>query len=390
MSNSVQSFEKFNSNQPAHIYYSTDIINNTTTGDNNPVPLIFSDIRNADILGCCENYFCSIVRFSIDTGPSLPIFIPQILVGQANVNKTVYNITMTYKTFSATEAIIYVPTDVTQPTPAAPLTGVDYSSDYYLMFSYQKWLKYVNTCLATCLNSLNTAVVAGGDVLPISLLNIPFMEIDPVNLTCIFNADALGFNASLANPINIYFNTALYSLYTFFQYTRYGPTASNGKNYLLNIYFNNNNSTITNVGGTTYTALQMYQEGSSSALMNPIESIVFTTTLPIVTENIGIPIVYNSTTTTNSGGNPNSSPILSDFQVPFSALNNYRPTIEYSPTSEYRLVDMFGSGALNNIQLNVYWKDKFANLRPIMLSAGCGASVKLMFRRKDYFSAKLY
>jgi hypothetical protein len=134
----------------------------------------------------------------------------------------------------------------------------------------------------------------------------------------------------------------------------------------------------------------MYQEGSSSALMNPIESIVFTTTLPIVTENIGIPIVYNSTTTTNSGGNPNSSPILSDFQVPFSALNNYRPTIEYSPTSEYRLVDMFGSGALNNIQLNVYWKDKFANLRPIMLSAGCGASVKLMFRRKDYFSAKLY
>ena len=39
MSNSVQSFEKFNSNQPAHIYYSTDIINNTTTGDNSPVPL---------------------------------------------------------------------------------------------------------------------------------------------------------------------------------------------------------------------------------------------------------------------------------------------------------------------------------------------------------------
>ena len=32
----------------------------------------------------------------------------------------------------------------------------------------------------------------------------------------------------------------------------------------------------------------------------------------------------------------------------------------------------------------VYWKDRFGGLHPFQLQPGCAASVKLMFRRKDF------
>ena len=377
---SNQQYNKYANFQPEHVYYSNDVMNNNSTGDAPNMPLVFNEQRNANIIECAENYNLSVMRFSIDS-PTLPIFIPQIQTGQTNVNQTVYSITMTYKTFTATAFIQYVPTDMTQPIPQSPLNGADYSSDYYSMYSYQKWILYVNTAFISCYTALNTACAAGSQSLPTP--NVPFMEIDPINLTCILNSDILGFNSSLANPINIYFNTALYTLFTFFQYTRYGYTALNGKNYLLNVYFNNNTCMLTNSSGVVYTALQMFQEGSSSPLMNPIEAIVLTSNLPIVYEVIGLPNVYNSSTAP-SGGGANTAPIICDFQIPFTALNNYRPNIDYQTTGEYRLLNLSGQSPINSIQISLYWRDKYQNLHQIMLGSNCGASIKLLFRRKSY------
>jgi hypothetical protein len=39
---------------------------------------------------------------------------------------------------------------------------------------------------------------------------------------------------------------------------------------------------------------------------------------------------------------------------------------------------------LNRVDIIVYWKDKFGNIHPFELSPGNSASVKLMFRRKDF------
>ena len=377
---SNQQQNKYESNQPQHIYYSNDIINANSTGDAPNQPLIFTEIRNSSIIGCAENYNVSVMRFSIDT-PTLPIFIPQIQTGQDNVNQTVYSITMTYKTFTATSFIQYIPSDMTQPIPASPFVAVDYSSDYYSMYSYQKWISYVNATFISCYNALNTAVIAGAQSL--ATANVPFMEIDPINLTCILNSDTIGYNSSLVNPINIYFNTALYTLFTFFQYTRYGYNAINGKNYLINIYQNHNTILLTNLSGVAYTALQMFQEGSSSSLMNPVEAIVITTNMPVVAEIIGVPVVYNSSSIQNSG-NSNSLNIIGDFRVPFTATNSYRPNIEYQSIGEYRLVNLYGKSSITSITFNMFWRDKYQNLHQMYLGSGCGANIKILFRRVDF------
>ena len=69
--------------QPYHVYLDLDFINNDIASGAKHHELVFEEVRNAPFLeGDCSNYFCSIVRFSIQTGASIPVFIPRIDVTQ--------------------------------------------------------------------------------------------------------------------------------------------------------------------------------------------------------------------------------------------------------------------------------------------------------------------
>ena len=56
----------------------------------------------------------------------------------------------------------------------------------------------------------------------------------------------------------------------------------------------------------------------------------------------------------------------------------------YNPTAEYRLIDMNSCMDLNRVDIIVYWKGKFGHIHPFELNPGNAASVKIMFRRKDF------
>ena len=75
-----------------HEYVNLDITNNSTS----PVLLRFSQNRNIPFLKDCKDYVCSIVRASVQTGMSLPVFIPDIQLGQSDVNQTTYAITFCF------------------------------------------------------------------------------------------------------------------------------------------------------------------------------------------------------------------------------------------------------------------------------------------------------
>ena len=81
------------SNEPVHVYLNLDVVNNSTT---TAQPLVFNETRNMPFLTNSENYFCSVVRFTLQTSNSLPVFIPDILTGQSDYDKTVYAITMSF------------------------------------------------------------------------------------------------------------------------------------------------------------------------------------------------------------------------------------------------------------------------------------------------------
>ena len=76
---------------PTHVYLNLDVVNNSTTMSQ---PLVFNETRNMPFLTNSANYFCSVVTFTLQTSNSLPVFIPDILTGQTDFNKTVHATTM--------------------------------------------------------------------------------------------------------------------------------------------------------------------------------------------------------------------------------------------------------------------------------------------------------
>ena len=61
---------------PHHVHLDLDVINNDYKHDGSPPYLRFVEIRNTPFLdGDSSEYFCSIVRFTIQTGNTLPVII---------------------------------------------------------------------------------------------------------------------------------------------------------------------------------------------------------------------------------------------------------------------------------------------------------------------------
>jgi len=374
---------------PTHIYYNLELVNNETTGNNIPRHFSMIETRNSPYLQTPEDYYMSVVRFQLQS-PSLPVFIPAILLGQIDVDKTAYSITMEIIrggiTYFYQEHIKYVPYDLTQPQPSPPLQQQDLTSNYYYIYSYQQWVRMINTAFQNCLTGLSSMVLAGGGgALP--TIYPPFMEINLDTQICNINADENGYRTDDATKIKIYFNTAMATLYNNFPLQKKGygvvGSVSSGRNFLLEV-LNIQNSNILNL--PSYNALQVYQEGITTGLLNPIQSLVFTTGMfPIYNENVSVPEIFNSNTQFNKNNNNNLiSPIITDFVIPWSAVNQYRQTIEYAPSGEYRLVDMFGRKPLDSIQIQVYWKDIYGGLHPFEVNSGCSGAIKLMFRKKSF------
>lgn len=399
MISSLQTSTKFDlNNQPLDIYYDLNILENDRTGLVEPQPINFNEIRNSPFIMNPGNYLMSIVRFEIDT-PTLPVFIPFIQTNQGDPNLTVYSFTMTYVhnaiTYEQQQYCIYQPENLSVPVPSA-ING-NYQTQqnirYYYVRSYNSWMESMNKALKDCFDNLKTQVTNAGGALPTN--NPPFLELEPHTLNITLSADIIGFAESLNNPIKLFMNSPMFTLLSNFQIKYFGSVASitNGKNYQfriygipsvnpLNVYIINNN----------YSVLQTFSEGPTPvALWNPITSIVFTSTLlPIVPTNYGIPKVYNANESQlSTGNNSNLVPIITDFIVAFSATNNYKPTINYEPAGEYRWVDLMGNNPLNTIDIQVFWKDKFGNLNPVLLKNQCSASIKILFRRKDFYNVFL-
>ena len=85
---------------------------------------------------------------------------------------------------------------------------------------------------------------------------------------------------------------------------------------------------------------------------------------------------------TSSGNNSNLTNIITDFEIPMSETNQYRPVIYYNPTSEYRLVDMRSIINMNMLDITVFWKTHYGEYIPLKLQPGCSAHIKLLFRHR--------
>ena len=216
----------------------------------------------------------------------------------------------------------------------------------------------------------------------------PFLEFDPVTYKCILNTESLWFNPSVTmSPVRIYFNSRLHELFVGLRSTFITNTGD--KNYRMDVKdpYNIFQKIVTFGNGTKYTFTQTYQSLSSVSLWSPVASIVFCTSmLPIVPNQTSKPnIVSNQANDSNSGGdNSCVSNIISDFEISVEANNQYRGTVLYAPSAEYRLVDLHPGTYLNKVNIQVFWKDQYSNLNPLYVTPRCSAHMKLLFRRRDF------
>jgi len=401
----------------SHIYYNINISNDFSGYDvdsngniiqvntnDKELQLVFNQSRAQPYLINPSKYFLSVQRFTIES-PNLPVFICQPVVGQANVNRSIYQISMQRESDGATvyDEIIWQPDDLTVPVPSGPVTNSWQTNKYYYCYSYQHFIDLINNLFESYRVS---GFITG---------TAPYMYFDTKthlftiggNAT-LYRTDTEGAYLGTGSGYKIYFNIELYNLFSSLKAIYKGTTGpvvgadyqlimDTGSNtvyaspqkYIINIYENPRNNT---VGGVNTNDVINTQEYSTLPLWTPIKNIVFRTSLLNTAPDIvGTPIVYEQGDLNINSGKSNTDilNIMIDHTVPMTIGTEYRPYIFFEPIGEFRLVELYGNQPINSMDIAVFWKDSFGNLIPFVLDIGASATIKLLFRKKTFNSDKI-
>jgi hypothetical protein len=385
---------------PDMVYYDIVTTNFQTTSTEEP-SLRFNESRTNPIIANTGDYYLSIVRFSLDTY-NLPTLVCEIQTNQADVNLSIYSITLEYDdglggvTPSQQVYLNWVPQNQNAVIPSPPSStsnGFQENTPYYYCYNFQYFLTLVNTAFASALASL--VANTGGALSPIFLAEQAVMTWDTTQEMAILQAQTQYYDRENVARIKIYFNPPLFALFNSFPALNFGtgPSVSLGRNYQMGIANFAGISTIllpTNVIPPAVQTIwtQVFQEFSTIDTWTPVASIVFTSnTIPIISNQLSAPLVFNDgKSSIGTGNNANFAQIITDM-----ATNQqiFKPNVLYTPTAEYRRIDMTGNMPLSNIDINVFWRDKLGQLIPFTLASGATASIKFLFERKDrYFHNK--
>lgn len=396
------------------IYFDITVSNLQSTTTEPPV-FYFNEQRSSPFLMNPEEYYLSILRFTVETG-TLPVFIPVIQPAQADRDLTIYSLELNWTdpatgTFytSGQEFLKYYPQDKSAslpPPPSLTTNGIqNNSSGYYNVYNYSVVPLLVNAALQNAYETLAQNVITGGAVLPTdfapvmtwdSSSNSAVLYFDVAGYTTYFPAQAYPVPPAGYAPIKMFWNAPLYGLFPSFpaEYLGYSSALA-GKNFLF---------TPVNFGGidngvispypvpiapipSTWISTQIYQEYSTIANFSPIVGLVFTSnTLPIQPNQVSTPVVYNNAREIVLGGNNSDfANIITDL---VSDTGQYKPNLVYNPTSEYRLITLYGNRPLSNIDIQVFWRDKFGKLNPFRLASGEAITIKVAFLKKGSYNKK--
>ncbi len=397
--------EALNAVSADQLYFDITVSNfeSTTT---KPPQFYFNEQRTMPFIRNPQDYYLSILRFTMETG-SLPVFIPSIQPSQNDRNKTIYSFTLEYTdpgtstTFTSGQTYIdFIPQHSTNSArlPPAPNTTVNglqnNNTGYYNIYNYGWLIDLMNNTLETAFTQLKTAISNGGGTQIANDIFAPFFNWDTTSNTAILYSDFSVFGTNNgATPYKIYLNAPLFGLFPTFpcKYLGY-ENVTLGKNFLFEPRNNGSSDldTITPEPATTpatYRAVKVYQDSSTIANFSPITAIVFTSnTLPIQANQVSTPLIFNNNQEVVLGGNNSDfANIITDL---VSDSGQYKPNIVYNPTSEYRLITLYGNRPLFNIDLNIFWRNKFGELIPFNINSGECVTMKVAFLKKSAYIGK--
>ena len=104
--------------------------------------------------------------------------------------------------------------------------------------------------------------------------------------------------------------------------------------------------------------------------------VIVSNSLPVNSESIGV----------NQSGVDKKLSILTDFKPgQFGVGDLTESNLVYSPTPQYRLIDMYSNGDIKEIDYSVFWQDTQGILYPLLLFPGQSMTLKMLFVRKSLF-----
>jgi len=397
------------------IYYDINIAN--TISSTQALPFIyFNETRSIPYLNVPEDYYLSIVRFSIDSPVSIiPTFVPLLETNVLSPNITAYQYqfycvdTNNVTFYSDAYNVVWQPQDVSLPPPATPPNNeTRYSDPYYYCYTYNYFLALINAQIATNFLAFINKLTQDDDAVFGDVGLVPplfeYSNVDNLFTVTFGSKWNLGslyqLPATVATPsFALALNPAMMQLFSGLNYSLAGLGTLPVQGILPNFYviqvdyFSKNSITYeyidaSNVGGTysyNINSINGYfvtQELSSTSLWTPISSLCFiSNTLPIEPNQTSKPLIYEyGQQLNNQSNNAVSANIITDI---IANTGQYSNSLIYEPTAQYRLISLTGNSPLNNIDVSVYWRDRIGVLHPFLLGSGCNATLKILFTKKE-------
>jgi hypothetical protein len=339
----------------------------------------FQESRTQAIIEDPSEWYASIVRFEVPTH-NIPIFIATPLVGGATVNTLTYSVTIDIDspaTYSHTTNLTMEVLQRNQPSPTDPNDPTNKVKfwQHYSVMDYQQFITMINHALDVCWTKVkldNPGLVGTSQ---------PYVTFD---MTSGLMALVTPITFLSTDRLRLWFSNDLYEKVRLQAYQLWqGQTTKYAKlktQRTFCIYGVGSGSSIftipTGYPGAGLSAHINYQTYSSLYSWNDLVSIVITSSLPTLPEVISGPVSENGKSTTRQ--------IFTDFVPQITSGTELRNSVVYTPTAEYRLVNMLATAELRSIGFEMWWQDSEQQLYPILLDPFDNASMKIMFRKKSF------
>ena len=360
------------------VYYNITIApdgENSLSGE--PVPAEYSDVRTTPIFYEQPDHFTlSVVRFSIPTSEiPLQIFPVDLNPPNVNINQGLPSVTLVWNNIPRQRFTTWITQRPNSLIPATLALARDTRyTEYYSVYSIDHLLRIYNEAFE---NAYFDILADGAPVTA-----PPFFQYDPVtNLISLYvpeNYDAANVGIYVNNMLGRNFgNSFLQSV------LGYGIVA--GQDIQL-IYDFTGFNIVDNIRRDVYPVqnyLFVTQEYNTLALFSSFAGLVLTTSsIPIRNE-------WVSATQANFPGDQqpannrnNFFNILTDFELNQTDGYKLGSYVNYTPTAEYRRHTLNSTTPIFKIDLKVYWRDTYSNLRELFVPAQNPLTVKLLFEKK--------
>lgn len=363
------------------IYYDLTMSNVDSANSDNVNQLVFKDRRDTPILNSIKDYRMSIIRFELSTW-QLPVFYFQPKTNSNDALEGIYSCSLAWRTPGSTiygdqEQVLFTAQDKSKTKPAAPNTfpnGITPYDEYYFVYNFNNFIDMVNDALLTAFTKLQGDVSGALDT-----ASAPILVWDKDTLKATLYSELDFYDVTADNYVQIFFNRPLFSLFNSFPMYKYLPE-SNGRHYQI---LTNPRSGIQTTTIAAYSSAELIvtsQEFPTNESWTPINSIVFTTTMPVLSSVQSNPTIFqNGVQQYLSSTYNNTQTIISDFQTD---QNNYRSTVFYIPSAEYRYISLLNNDVpLYELTIYAWLKDRYGILRPFTMPSNSVFSMKLLFER---------